>query len=277
MSFTSTYWTNLPIFCFFFQIHTLTHMKHHGIPFDGSDSLFQTQQSLGTEMGHAVWLQQFTPARIDHLSFVHRLLQTFCELDICCTITGTYPAYIAGVLASFYNTAPCIGGLHIARNSSFILENFYRKAETFVIEPFQFRIMERQEYHAFPDFSTYEITFENVTLAFTVKIIDVETFYGEPVYCGSKSNINFSEFIWEYLCCFALKSYAIVCVPFNTPTVLYLQHHRSNSEGWKSLVLCTNCVKEILNILKPMVGNCTSDPSCRCNVCLRQPPQRYDR
>jgi len=166
----------------------------------------------------------------------------------------------------------CIGGLHIARTSSSILENFYRKAETFVIEPFQFRITERQEYHAFPDFSTYEITFEDVTLAFSVTIIDVSTFYGEPVYSGSKSNINFSEFIWEYLYCFAVKSYSIVCVPFNTPTVLYLQHHRSNSEGWKSLVLCNNCVKEILNILKPMVGNCISDPSCRCNVCLRQPP-----
>jgi len=205
------------IFLFFFQIHTLTHKKPHGIPFDGSDSLFQTQQSRVTEMGHAVWLQQFTPARLDHLSFVHRLLQTFCELDICCTITGTYPAYIAGVLASFYNTAPYIGGLHIDRTSSSILENFYRKAETFVIETSQFRIVERQEYHAFPDFSTNGITFENVTLAFTVTIIDVETFYGEPVYCGSKSNINFSEFIWEYLCCIALKSYSIVCVPFNTP------------------------------------------------------------
>jgi len=125
-----------------------------------------------TEMGHAVWLQQFTPARLDHLSFVHRLLQTFCELDICCTITGTYPAYIAGVLASFYNTAPYIGGLHIDRTSSSILENFYRKAEAFVIEPFQFRIMELQEYHAFPDISSYEITFEVVTLAFTVTIID---------------------------------------------------------------------------------------------------------
>ena len=74
------------------------------------------------------------------------------------------------------------------------------------------------------------------------------------------------------MCCFAVKSYSIVCVPFNTPTVLYLQHHRSNSEGWESFVLCNNCVKEILNLLQPMVGNCTSNPSCRYNVCLRQPP-----
>jgi len=196
MSFTSTYRTNL---LFFFQIHTHTHMKPDGTPFDGSDSLFQTEQSLVTEMGHDVWLQQFTHTRFDNLSFVHRLLQTFCELNICCKITGTYPAYIAGVLASFYNNVPCIRGLHIARISSSILENFYWKAETIVIEPFQFRIIERQEYDAFPDFSTYEFTFEDVTLAFTFTIIDVSTFYGDPVYFGSRSNINFSEFMWEYI------------------------------------------------------------------------------
>ena len=217
-------------------------MRPNGIYFDGSDSLFETQQSLVTEMGHAVWLQQFTPARLDHLSFVHRLLQTFCELDICCTITGTYPAYIAGVLASFYNIAPCIGGLHIDKISSSILENFYRKPETFVIEPFRFRIVERQEYEAFPDYSNYEITFEDVTLAFSVTIIDDSTFYDEPVYCGSRSSINFSEIIWEYMCCFGVKSYSIACVPLNTTIVLYIQHHMSNSEGWESLVLGNDCV-----------------------------------
>jgi len=135
-------------------------MKPHGIPFDGSDSLFQTQQSQVTEMGHAVWLPQFTPARPEHLSFVHRLLQTLFELDICCTITGTYPDYIAGILTSYYNSTPSIVGLHIARTSSSLLHNLYRKADTFLIGPFQFRIMERPEYKAFADYSNYEITFE---------------------------------------------------------------------------------------------------------------------
>ena len=66
--------------------------------------------------------------------------------------------------------------------------------------------MERQEYDAFPDFSTYEITFEYVTLAFTVTIIDVETFYGETVYYGSTSNINFSEF-WGNICVVLLSNH----------------------------------------------------------------------
>ena len=76
-------------------------MRTIGIPFDGSDILFQTQQSLVTEVGHAVWLPHFTPTRLEHLQFVHHLLQAFCELDICCKLTGTYHVYIAGVLTSY--------------------------------------------------------------------------------------------------------------------------------------------------------------------------------
>ena len=185
-------------------------MKPHSILFDGSDSLFRTQQSLVTEMGHAVWLPHFTPTRLEHLQFVHQLLQTFCELDICCKITVSYPAYIAGVLTSYYNVTPCIGGLHIARTSSNILENIYRKADTFVIGSFQFRLVEQQEYEAFTDYSNYEITFGDVTVTSLITIIDVSTSFGIPVSCVSKSNINLSEFIWEYMCPFAVKTYCIV-------------------------------------------------------------------
>jgi len=167
-------------------------MRPIGIPFDGSDSVFQIQQSLVTEVGHAVWLPHFTHTRLEHLLFVHQLLQTFCELDICCTITGTYPAYIAGVLTSYYGSSPGIGGLHIARTTSTILDNIYRKADTFVIGPFQFRLIEWSEYIALSDFSTYEITFGDVTVAFSVIIIDVSTSCGVPVSCGSKSSINFT-------------------------------------------------------------------------------------
>jgi len=62
------------------------------------------------------------------------------------------------------------------------------------------------------------------------------------------------------MCPFAVKTYSIVCIPLNTPTVLYLQHHRAISDGWESLVLCNDCLKEILSILQPIVGNCTFDP-----------------
>jgi len=65
--------------------------------------------------------------------------------------------------------------------------------------------------------------------------------------------------------------YAIVCVPLDTPTVLYVNHHRASSDSWKSDSLCDDCSEVVRPLLQPFVGNCSSDRSCSCNVCLRQP------
>ena len=241
-------------------------MRLLGIPFDGSDSLFRTQQSLVNVVGHALWLPHYTPTRLDHLQFVHHLLQTFCELDICCTITGTYPAFIAGVLTSYYRTSPVIGRLNIARTPSPILDNICRKADTFAIGPFQFYLTYWEEYEAFPDYTNYDIMFEDVTFCFSIAIVDVSTS------CGSKSSFNLTEFIWYYLCEFGFKMHAIVCVPLDTPTVLHLIHHRAASDGWNSDSLCHGCSEDLRLTILPFVGNCTGERSCGCNVCLRQPP-----
>jgi len=135
-------------------------MRPLDIPFDGSGSLFRTQQSLVSVAEHVLWLPHFTLTRLHHLRFVHHLLQTFYELDICCALTGIYPAYIAGVLTSYYRIRPVI-----ARIPSTILDIIYRKADTFLIGPFQFCLTEWEEYEGFLDYSTY-ITFEDVTVCF---------------------------------------------------------------------------------------------------------------
>jgi len=159
---------------------------------------------------NAIWLPHFTPVRINHLRFVNQLLQTFCALDICCALTGNYPAYIAGVLSSYYCTRLVIGGLHIARTDSTILENIYRKVRTFEIGPLEFRLTEWLEYESFPDYSMYDITHEGVMVPFQITIVDVSA------YCGSRSSIDLAEFIWECVCVFPVKMYAIVCVPQHT-------------------------------------------------------------
>jgi len=249
-----------------------THMRPLGIPFHLSDSLFRTQQSLVNVAGHVLLLPHFTPTRLGHLQFVHHLLQTSCDLDICCTITGTDPAYIPGVPTSYYRTSPAIGVLHIARTPSTILDNIYRKSDIFVIGTFQFRLAEREGYDGFPDFSTYDITFENVTVSFSITIIDVSTSYGVSTTYGSKSSINVTKFVWEYLCGFAFKMYALICVPLETPRVLHFYHHRAATDGWKSDCLCDVFSEEYRHLLQPFVGNSTSDRSCRCNVSPRQAP-----
>jgi len=52
-------------------------MRPKGKVFDGSDSLYATQQGLvkNNIAGHALGLTHFTPARLDHLGFVNRFLK----------------------------------------------------------------------------------------------------------------------------------------------------------------------------------------------------------
>jgi len=101
--------------------------------------------------------------------------------------------------------------------------------------------VERQEYKAFPDFSNYEITFEDVTLAFSVTITHVSTFYGDPLFVDLHLRSISLNLFGNICVLFEVKTYSIVCVPLNKPTVPYLQHHRAASDGWESLVLCNDC------------------------------------
>jgi len=73
-------------------------------------------------------------------------LKTFCALDICCALVGTYPAYIAGVLSSHYIDRLRLNQLYIARTDSPILDNIYRKFPTFEMGHFRFRITAEDEY-----------------------------------------------------------------------------------------------------------------------------------
>jgi len=136
-------------------------MRLRGKLFDGSDSLFRTQQDLVKSAGHAVWLTEFTPARLDHLGFVNRLLHTFCELDICCVLVNAYPAYIASFLRVYsigVGKLSKISLLYFARVDSPIHDNIYTKVPSFQIGPFTFSLTESERYVEFPDYSVFEIT-----------------------------------------------------------------------------------------------------------------------
>ena len=38
--------------------------------------------------------------------------------------------------------------------------------------------------------------------------------------------------MWENVCSFTFEMYAILCIPLDMPTVLYLHHHNTSSDGW---------------------------------------------
>ena len=243
-------------------------MRPKGKFFEGSNSLFEIQQFLvqGNIAGHALWLPHFTPVRIDHRSFVNRLLKTSCALNICCALMGTYPAYVAGVLSSHYVDSLRLSQLCIARTKSPILDNIYRKFPTFEIGPFRFHITADEEYANCPDYSVYDITHDDVTVPFLLVVVDVS------VHFGSIYSINLVEFMWENACIFAFKMYAKICVPLDTPTFFYLNNHGDISGGWSPDYLCKECLDKFQPLLRPFIGNCTGTRSCRSNVYLRQAP-----
>jgi len=108
--------------------------------------------------GHAVWFTEYTPARLDYLAFVNLLLQTFCELDICCALVNAYPAYIAGVLSVFSTGGIRLSLLYIARTDSPTLYNIYNNVPSFDVGSFTFALSDSEENEINPDYNVYALT-----------------------------------------------------------------------------------------------------------------------
>ena len=112
------------------------------------------------------------------------------------------------------------------------------------------------------------ITQGDVTVQFLLAVVDVTV----SVTCGSKSNINLLEILWDTTVIFAFQMYWIVCDPLASPKVLYFRHHGTTSGGWTQNSICRKCFMNYRPILDPFLPACTISSSCRCHVCLRQPP-----
>jgi hypothetical protein len=103
---------------------------------------------------------------------------------------------------------------------------------------FIFSIHIRQRVCTFSDYSTYDITYESVTLHFRLVLVDASP------NCGPRPSTKFSEFIFRNIKIFNFLNFTILCVPLDTPTILYLQHYRSSSEGWNTHIICYKCSGE---------------------------------
>jgi len=203
-------------------------MRLRGQLFDGPDSLYRTQQELVKRAGHAVWLTKFTPARLEHLGYVNRLLQTFYELDICCALLNAYPAYIAGALSVYSTGGNVLSLLYIARTDSPILDNIYNKVPSFQLGPFTFALTVLEQFANYRDYSLFAITQGTEMVQFLLGVVDSVT-------CGAKSSINLLEFFLDTTVLFAFQMYGIVCVPLASPKVSYLRHHMDSSGAGRIL------------------------------------------
>jgi len=116
---------------------------------------------------------------------VNRLLQTFCELDICCVLVNAYPAYIAGALSVYSTGGNVVSLLYIARTDSPILDNIYNKLPSFQVGTFTFALTALE---LFANYSFFAITQGAEAVQFLLGVFD-------SVPCGAKSSFNFLEFL----------------------------------------------------------------------------------
>ena len=103
--------------------------------------------------------------------------------------------------------------------------------------------------------------------------------FDATVDCGPRACINFVEFIWDNIKTFAFIKYAIVCVPVDTPKILFLCHYRSSSDVWRTYNLCAACCRDYRPSVRQFINNysfpnsySTNRNSCKCTLYLRQPP-----
>jgi hypothetical protein len=126
-------------------------MKLQGKEFDRSCSLFKTHQLLQCVAGNDIWLTQFKVIHHDHLKFIRTLLKFLCLLGICCVISGTNPAYIAGVFSSYF-AVTCV-----VKTNSIFLDCLFTRSRKFKIGPFTFQ--PNEEKHNDDDHTYYKITY----------------------------------------------------------------------------------------------------------------------
>ena len=86
---------------------------------------------------------------------------------------------------------------------------------------FSFQFRSRGAFECYADFSANDISYEGVALTFHLVLVDA------TVDCSPRASLNFVQFIWNNIKTFAFIKYAIVCVPLETPKILFLRHYRA--------------------------------------------------
>ena len=157
--------------------------------------------------------------------------------------------------------------LNIAKTECPTLDNFNGKVPSFQVGPFTFSLTALDQfanYSDYRDYSLFTVSQGDEAVQLLVGVVDSVT-------CGAKRSIKLLEFLWDTTVLFAFQKYGIVCVPFDSPKVLYLRHYTATSGGWTQTSLCLTRYTAFRPNTRSFLPACTGPSSCRCHVCLRQP------
>jgi hypothetical protein len=73
----------------------------NGKLFDGSTHFADTYDTLQTDVGKALWLNEYRRVQLYGNRQIRLLLLALFRQHVCCHISGSFAAYTAGVLKSY--------------------------------------------------------------------------------------------------------------------------------------------------------------------------------
>jgi len=97
-------------------------------------------------------------------------------------------------------------------------------------------------------------------------------------HCGPLSNIDLVHFVWEHFLRFSYKKLALALSPRGAaklPKLLCLKYYRAESDAWKDIVTCDDCVECHKAVMEPFHA-CDLSPECTCKIYTRQLPTLAD-
>jgi hypothetical protein len=100
-----------------------------------------------------------------------------------------------------------------------------------------------------------------------------------PAPTGVLCNVDFIHFVWNNFEFISHKRFALTLIPSGytegKPMLLGLKYYRAICDGWKDGSNCITCMEDYRQRVRDDVC-CLLHRTCRCNVCLRQPPKLFD-
>jgi hypothetical protein len=95
---------------------------------------------------------------------------------------------------------------------------------------------------------------------------------------GVLCNVDLIHFVWNSFEFISHKRFALTLIPSDftggKPMLLGLKYYRAISDGWKDGSNFTACMEDYRRSVRDDVG-CLLRHTCRCNVCLCQPPKLF--
>ena len=232
------------------------------------------QLRLCTGNSHVSCIAEFSPVVFPYSQMIHKLLLALHIYNLICFLTGTYALVVGGQLDTFDGIT-----IFIALTDpwstpilSWLFKNFeYPPALHFAIdEDFTFDLVNRVD--ADKDLFHYHVSYGGSTLQVSLMGLDTSE------HCCPQSNIDLVYFMWENFLRFSYKKFAIALSsrsPQAQPELMLLKHYRVQSDGWKDIGLCVECMDNHQEMILPFYG-CDLSVDCKCKMCTRQPPSLAD-